>query len=695
MNTITLRSGKTRIDFDCRTAALKAIFFNRARVAAGTGELFTLRLRKNDNSSIFISGSEFSTVKFEESGFNFSGCACSPQLHVRINVQAGDGMFLFRPVIRGISDDMRLELIDTPQIAVEAKRDLFHPRSEGGIMFHPEKKNYTPPEIDDPEFYIDNYPGRCQMQFMAASRNGSGIYFAAHDPEGTPKRIIYSGIDGGKRVRLRLETFCSGTQNEYCSPFPYVLCGFSGDWMDACEIHRDWAEKAFALQPECPVPEWMKDSPVTLIYPVCGNGTIQAETNEFFPYVKGMKYVNKFARLLNSRIMALLMRWDQNGPWLPPEIWPPAGGEKRLAEYRDQLHAAGHLLGLYGSGTAWTLKSHTNTYDATNQFHRKKLHDVMCQNAHGEIYENVMPGIRNGYYMCMTEEYPREIIKSQILAMAKFGVDFLQFFDQNLGCNNYLCCAKNHRHPPLPGAWSTSSMQELLAELNAILKESGIKMLLGTEGAAAEPYVSQLPFNDLRSSLYFGDRPVPAYQYVFHQYCHDFMGNQVHMSHCLKLKESPDNLLFRIAYSFNAGVMLSVPMRNNGLIDWGNDGDWSLTPPDQKSAITLLKNLNEMRRTHPEIFLHGRMLKPKIKLDGRKYILHHQKRKIIFDRFFNSAWITPDKKHVQVITNFLPEIAEISGSVPTNCNAFWNGHTLKNDFSLKLPPLSATLLWLL
>ena len=43
------------------------------------------------------------------------------------------------------------------------------------------------------------------------------------------------------------------------------------------------------------------------------------------------------------------------------------------------------------------------------------------------------------------------------------------------------------------------------------LKSAGSDMIIGCEGAAGEPFVSQLPLNDLRFNVgYFFGKPVPG-----------------------------------------------------------------------------------------------------------------------------------------------------------------------------------------
>ena len=670
-------SGNFSLRFSPDTGAIAGGIYLGKQVLLESPEAFKLGFRLPDATLRYISGNDFNDIAFQNDTLQFRSHPQFPALEVTIRLASlPDNAIALHWSGRGFPAGWRLETSDLPVVHLSAEGQLLHPRSEGGIIFHPERHKYVPPDIRHPEYYIDNYPGRCQMQFMAHwNDDGFGVYFAAHDAGCAPKQISYSGASDSI-LRLGLETFCGGAEDSYECPFPYVLAGFQGDWIEPCEIYRNWVEKALDLKKHTHFPSWAETSPITLIYPVCGDGTIKAEPNQYFPYMNGLPYVEKMAEALQSRIMALLMRWDKNGPWLPPEIWPPLGGEKAMLDFKEALHSQGHLLGLYGSGTAYTLKSYTNSYDATEEFREKHLEKAMCANPDGSLCVNEMGGIRTGHYMCTETDYCRTVIRNQIQAMAKAGIDFLQYFDQNLGCCNYLCYSTEHGHPSIPGQWSTGSMLSLLKELNEAIRTTGSDMLLGTEGAAAECFVRELPFNDLRSSMYFAEYPVPAYNYVFHQYTTNFMGNQVHFTQCIDHEKSPHDLLFRMAFCFMKGDMLSIPMRENGLVDWGNDGDWLIQPPEQESILLLCRNLNATRRLHPDIFLYGRMVRPRFTVQCGTYDIYHKARCMTFDSILTSAWTTPSGNYAQVLVNYLP----------------WQQNITVNGDKMSIEPLSAKIL---
>ena len=334
-------------------------------------EAFTLQLRDGKGEPIRLKSTEFTFTRegnlFAWRYAGMPGERTSPRvanaLVVRMSVTAANDEFRFKPSVEGIPAGMLLEWFDGPQVHVAADKSLFWPQVDGIEVtdFARRGQPYRPIGFRDRNWrgIYSLYPSYCQMQFLAAYRDGKGVYFSAVDDRHIPKDVDWERV-GDTAVRLSLLTFCGDLDKDgaWRPGFHYALRSYVGGWMEACEIYRDWVRMLPAFRHPPNRPKWMYDSPVNLIYPVRGEGKDNLprnmQPNCYFPYVKAMAAVEKYGKLLDARIMALLMHWEGTAPWAPPYVWPPYGGEAALVQFRDALHARGDLLGVYCSGTAWT-----------------------------------------------------------------------------------------------------------------------------------------------------------------------------------------------------------------------------------------------------------------------------------------------------------------------------------------------------
>ncbi len=636
-----------------------------AERAVPAAEAFTLQLLDGKGEPTLLKSTGFS---FSHEGGRLTW-RHSSGLRVGMEVSAEGGEFRFRPSVEGIPAGMLLEWFDGPQVCIASDRTLYWPYWDGVEMNDYKRHAYRPAGYRE-RFNGGGdslYPGFCQMQFLAAYKDGRGVYFSAVDSRHTPKGVVWELIDG-KVVRLSLQTFCGDlTDGAWRPAFHYALRAYEGSWMEACEIYRDWVRTLpeFARQPARP--KWMYDSPVNLIYPVRGEGKDNLprnmKPNRYFPYVNAMSAVEKYGKLLDSKIMALLMHWEGTAPWAPPYVWPPFGGEEELAKFRDALHARGDLLGVYCSGTAWTqISSIVPKYSLEQRFEDERLGRHMMRGPKGEITATICNGPdsqRLGYDMCLTEEWSVKTLVDEAGKMARFGIDYCQFFDQNLGGGWLLCYAKHHAHPPVPGAWATDAMLALQQRLAASAGAHG--MSLGCESAAATPYMQNLFYNDARSMVGFRyGRPVPGLAFVFHEWQCNFSGNMCGISKC--------DPFWRWTYSFHNGDMLSLILgADDGLAEaWCRP--WSEKFPEQDMLVPLVRRLNAIRKKYPSFLLEGRMIRPFVACESRPtkvgYRLWGGAGSVDTSEVFTSFWENSKGERIGFASNWRQEPCDLKVTRP-------------------------------
>lgn len=578
---------------------------------------------------------------------------------VKIRVREENGALLFRPTVSDWPNGLRLNSFDGPQVCASMKGRLFWPFCDGvEVNEYDTKTEFSDGHV--PLRWVPRvsglgslYPAEAQMQFIAHYRDGHGVYFAARDGRHTQKAVNWERMDADT-VRLTLQTLCGEAKDGvWDAGFDYEVRPYEGGWMEACEIHRDWIRTLPEFQTKPEYPEWFKDSPITMIYPVKGEGIDHGpwplKPNRYYPYTNVLVEVAKYASELDSRLMPLLMHWEGTAPWCPPYVWPPYGGEAALAALRDELHARGHLLGVYCSGTAWTQVSCTDfQYSQEQKFVDENLGRFMMRGPKGQI-EGVIcnhpRGQRVGYDMCLTEGWCRRTLIDEALKMARFGIDYCQFFDQNLGGGARMCWSAKHRHPPVPGAWMADAMRSLQGEMLAEIKAAGAKMSLGCECCAATPFVRNLFFSDSRPGFpgHLG-RSVPAMGFVFHEWMVNFSGNQCGQS---------SDPFFRWTRCFLGGDMLSVVLGPDGklITSWGTP--WDKPVPDQKKLVGLVRRFNDLRKQYPEFLLYGQMTRPFVQVESAESQVEGGRKWEIYPEVMSSFWTAADGSRMGFLVNRL------------------------------------------
>jgi hypothetical protein len=330
------------------------------------------------------------------------------------------------------------------------------------------------------------------------------------------------------------------------------------------------------------------------------------EPNALYPYKNALPLLDRISERVGSKIMVALMHWEGTAPWAPPYVWPPYGGEEELSDFADELHKRGGTLGIYCSGFGYTERSNLiPEYNNLASLEEGEVFGAFCKGPGDEIRKSkICTSQRSGYDICVKPEISKRILNEAYEPLFRANVDYVQMLDQNHGGGQYFCYASDHGHPPAPGRWMTDEMVSLLDGW----QRSAPGKTFGCESAAAEAFIGKLLFSDNRYFInwHASGMPVPLYSYLYHEYLHNFMGNQV----CLGLRFCKDSYRVRMAYSFVAGDCLTFIIRPDGKIlpAWGHVGDEEL--PSTELALEFAKNLVSLYKTEAGEFLYdGRVTK--------------------------------------------------------------------------------------
>ncbi len=633
----------------------------------GSCPIFTARLRGQDSEAFYIDSTSAGSVSVADNSIVYRGFGENfPKLSVSITVTA-DKAIQWQAAVDGASKEYALEWVELPKVCLPRLIDndkrggrLLFPYDEGVIITDEAKFQRYEPEYPSSGAYA-MFPNKICSQFMAYLFDDVGFYIGAHDIKRGLKCVDFYPHGQGISLQMRLYSgACFG--QDFKTDYPIVWQACTSEWKSAAEIYRAWFEKnlpprVVPIKENKALPKWYEDTPVVVTYPVRGiHDMDKMEPNALFPYTNALPILEKIKSATNSHVMALLMHWEGTAPWAPPYVFPPYGGVKLFNEFRDELHKNGDLLGVYCSGFGYTKQSTLiESYSCEKKIEEDNVLKGVCHSPQNkpELGITCCPYQRYGYDICPASKRGREILDEAYSPLFKSGIDYAQILDQNHGGGQYLCYAREHSHPPMPGEWMTSNMQSLLTEWN----KSAPNMLFGCESAASEPFIGNLLMSDNRFELnYSFGTPVPVYAYIYHEYVRNFMGNQCGCPFDTHL----DTLRYRLAYSFSIGdIMTLVLLPSGDLMTHWSTRDF-VSKPNMDLALTFIKNLLRFYNDGAKKYLYnGRMSNSSdIVCESITIPLTNNRGVATLPRLLASSWEAENGKTAYIVVN--PEEKPVS-----------------------------------
>ncbi|HET6485273.1 MAG TPA: DUF6259 domain-containing protein, partial [Spirochaetia bacterium] len=325
---------------------------------------------------------------------------------------------------------------------------------------------------------FNHYPGGWFAQFLAYYNDRAGIFLATQDTEACVKRFHCLHRHPGFRMGVA-HVGDWPSSGERTLEYDTVLGSFAGDWYDAADLYRSWSLKqkwAVPLAKRSDVPAWLLGSPVHVT--IRPQGILDAgpvlPIDEFLPYEKCVPLLQGIADRVAAPLVAVIMGWERAGSWVYPDCFPPVGGEDSVTRFARMCRQRGWHVGSFCNGTRWVVGHSWNGYDGRPYYQRHNGEASISRESDGRGWvETWDAGWRPSIVQCMGAEPTRRIAREFVERLLAWGLESIQFFDQNCGAATFPCFSDSHGHPSVPGKWMARAMEETVEEFRRAAERAG------------------------------------------------------------------------------------------------------------------------------------------------------------------------------------------------------------------------------
>ena len=620
-----------------------------------------------------------------------------------------------------LRNDAGLEIVDVQFPFVVAAYEpggrpageaLLLPQSTGQLIASPQPGDLGPDDAEAWEFRPENgdtlhYPGAVYAQFMAYYNDAAGVYLACDDTEGNVKLLKALHCEPG--IRLGVAHVGEWPRNGARQlEYDVLLGSFTGDWYAAADIYRSWSLKqkwATPLHQRQDVPEWLLDSPPHITLRL--QGELDAgpvfPVEEFLPYEKSIPLLEKVATRVGSPLVAVIMSWERGGPWVYPDCFPPVGGDESVTRFAAMARQHGWHIGSFCNGTRWVTGHKWNGYDGRGYFEERDGEASVCRTSAGEPWrERWDASWRPSYACCMGADLTRDLAIDFVRRLIGWGLESIQFFDQNVNATTFPCFSEDHDHPPLPGKWMVQRMEQMVGAFQDLAREAGEDGAIQSVECPCNEYCLPLfQQSDVRVSPpgSIGDPHfVPVYHYLFHEcmIMHGMMGHGPEPYH-LPIRNALNGVLGEIpgAVMIGDGTLLNK--------DTGNWADWRPPVGSDDDALEMIRTITAMRRGPGRQFLVFGRMQPPAPIDGIETVRwQYDGRDREVPAVFHAAWQSPAgalgiamanwttrQQKVTIVDPRLGPRVTVHTAGPTPATDSIN--TTDSGASVTLPPLTCVL----
>ncbi len=511
---------------------------------AGADWLFALAvsMREGDGADRrYVSSASAAEVTYEvEEGAGSAGvivryagledtgiaCACT------VSVAEGDPLVRFR-LAADVPEPRALEEVSLPGLALRAP--LTGSGQDRAVLGHTKGGVYRAPAEWDADTWVSaEQPGTLAAQFACYYGPEVGVYTAAYDAAGYPKRASLGRTGSGVRVVWTERCFVTGA---YAQDYDIVLGAFAApegetetDWRDAADVYKAWAERqhwcrrTYAERDD--LPEWLREgAPMVRFH----RGWL-AEPESIEQW-----FTNYWKRCFPTDLplIAAYWGWEKVESWVTPDYFPVFPSDEAFRSLTGAQRAMGAHVFPWPSGYHYTL-TFEDQGDGRFRWDDRERFDATARphavhNRDGSLYTMKGSWLRGGENACLCpgDPWTRAWFDDIGQALTARGADMVQV-DQVVGGRFPACYRTDHGHPPGPGLWMTEVFREQLRSLLARCRSLDPEAVVCFE-EPNEHFIQEAAIQDYRDWEALGQspprEPASVFGYLYHEYLPVFQSN--------------------------------------------------------------------------------------------------------------------------------------------------------------------------
>jgi len=404
---------------------------------------------------------------------------------------------------------------------------VFYPTGDGILLHDPLS------ELETLVLSGGFYPGTLSMQLLCHfDPDETGLYFAAYDTQGNPKKINYGAMEWGgvQYLASSFESFIPEVPgNDFEMNYDILIGSFHGDWYSAADQYKEWAMTTPFINGGKKTrgkntPSWFFNTSI-IQFVNRDNPAV-----EVFSLADIADMIHDYSAHSLIDTTALLIGWEQHGAWVGPYYYPPVEGESSFRAAMSELQGMGNHGFTYISGTVWRITRDDIGYADFELFNTSGLPWAALQKDQSPYMDPSYATI--GWHsarMCPMTDFWHDMVVENALESLRLGCDVVQIDEFPIG-SIFPCYNTSHNHPVGYTVEMVQAYASILEDIRAQGRSINPDFIMSTE----EPCEFYLPYMDTYVSrdcapeglLYmaivdtYGDKVefIPFFSFVYHEY---------------------------------------------------------------------------------------------------------------------------------------------------------------------------------